>query len=190
MVGRRVLSRSIRVFVLLAAISLILPQAYAEEETASERRGILTTVGETREIPHIISLQPKAGFPSLISLTPDAQQSPVGLARAFLVLDGKLLVTNLLPDGGGKVFKGKFPTPSGQFEYQFQVIFEDGSSAISPTYSLAPSCSTEVVSGKSGDTSSYAAQTDLLSRARQHQENTTALTQLIATVEALKERLQ
>ena len=115
---------------------------------------------EANSIKHDIVFNVAPGLLSHIKVFYTDQQA--SKVRAILLVDGDLLVVNLVYSAEHKAFSGVFPTPKKGLEYQFQISNYNEEVFLSPVYSADPSCYKQEVQKIVAKANSYPMQASLL----------------------------
>lgn len=105
--------------------------------------------------------------------------------RALMVLDGRLLTLPLRYDQHFDAFVAQLPTPKDSLQYQFQLIRKDGSTILSDTYAVNPSCDEELNRLLDKNSEKFSGQRSLALDATRKLEDIHRMNYLINTIKNL-----
>ncbi|MCB0344088.1 MAG: hypothetical protein KDD66_03180 [Bdellovibrionales bacterium] len=149
-------------------------------ESAGEPKGI--------QFNHKLNLNSMAQLPSIVELdmpTDSDIRTNMAQIRALMVLDGRLLTLPLRYDQHFDAFVAQLPTPKDSLQYQFQLIRKDGSTVLSDTYAVNPSCDEELNRLLDKNSEKFSGQRSLALDATRKLEDIHRMNYLINTIKNL-----
>ena len=122
-------------------LSLVLCLVAAEVQGQSTpSNGLILPSKEQVSFRQQVTLATLPGLSAEMRFSLKEQADNINQVRVFALVDNSLFVFPLRSTDGGKLFRGSFPTPQSNLRYQFQILYRNGKSLMTDTYSIEPTC--------------------------------------------------
>ncbi len=171
----------------LFLLSVLLSPLHSGHASENDLRpnGIIKQSSESFAFRHDTSLATLPGLLGKVSFAPREHLDRIHQVRAFLLIDSQLLVVPLRFDATNEVFVGSFPTPKESLRYQFQLVYRNGKSLVSETFSIEPDCETKSALNFTEVNESFKSQRELLTKTQLLKRNSKLLSEAIVRIKKL-----